>query len=637
MRDEDKSREELLAELRALRAQAHEADTHPWTEETRHEVGADEALLAEAERLVHLGSWEWHLASDTLNWSAGLCRIFGVRPEAFRATYQAFLECVHPEDRATVTAINERALRDHAPFEYSYRIVRPDGVVRTVHACGRIVLDRRGGAVRVIGACQDITEGRQAEEMLRGSELRFRAVFENAHEPMLLMNDAGRYVYGNRAACELLGYSREDLTQLHAWDITPAENRAQIPALLSHLLSVGTLSGEYTFLCKGGATCEVEFRSVANVVPGLHLAVHRDVSERKRAERALRDSHNLLHAVIEGIPDAVYAKDLQGRYIMINSAGARLVGKTIDEVLGRDDTALFASESAERFIAMDRRVMQGGQTVTSEYLGTAAAVTRAYLSSKAPLRGPGGEILGLLGISRDITDRKKSEEALREYSERVGALSRKLLTIQEEERQRLARELHDEIGQLLTSLQFVLQETATAPSTTAPAKLDEARTLIDETLTRVRDLSFDLRPALLDLLGLRPALHALFARFTATTEVRVNFSKAVMGKRFAPELEIAAYRIVQEALTNVARHAQVKEAVVRVWVHSGTLEVQVEDQGVGFDPEAALASGRSSGLPGMHERVMLLGGRLTIQSGPGEGTHLLAQLPLVAHGGEERP
>jgi two-component system, cell cycle sensor histidine kinase and response regulator CckA len=134
--------------------------------------------------------------------------------------------------------------------------------------------------------------------------------------------------------------------------------------------------------------------------------------------RRLRAGHNLLQAVIEGIPDAVYVKDLQGRYLMINSAGASLVGKAVEEVLGRDDTVLFVSESARHFGEMDRQVREGGKTETCEQSGTAAGVTRTYLTTKAPFRGPHGELLGVVGISgtspsrrgprRSCSDRKRS-------------------------------------------------------------------------------------------------------------------------------------------------------------------------------------------------------------------------------------
>jgi signal transduction histidine kinase len=216
------------------------------------------------------------------------------------------------------------------------------------------------------------------------------------------------------------------------------------------------------------------------------------------------------------------------------------------------------------------------------------------------------------------------------------ALSRRLVEVQEEERRHLARELHDGIGQTLTCLAFAFEAAASAPPETATAKLGEVRGLLEEALSQVRELSFSLRPALLDHLGLLPALGSLIERYTARTGVCVNFRQAGCSGRLAPELETAAYRIAQEALTNVARHAGVREAVVRVWVHAETLAVQVEDEGVGFDPPAMRIAGRSHGLAGMHERARLLGGRLVIESAPGSGVHLLAELPLRLPGREDR-
>ena len=137
----------------------------------------------------------------------------------------------------------------------------------------------------------------------------------------------------------------------------------------------------------------------------------------------------------------------------------------------------------------------------------------------------------------------------------------------------------------------------------------------------------DLRPQMLDELGLLPALELLFDRFTAQTQVAVNFRHVGLDQRLAPEMETAAYRVVQEALTNVARHAQVKKAEVRLWVNDGALGIQVEDEGAGFEVAARTAAG-SCGLSGMRERVVLLGGSLRLESSPGAGTCLLASLPI---------
>jgi signal transduction histidine kinase len=201
--------------------------------------------------------------------------------------------------------------------------------------------------------------------------------------------------------------------------------------------------------------------------------------------------------------------------------------------------------------------------------------------------------------------------------------------VQENERRYIARELHDEIGQALTGLKLVLDMAVRSPGDDNGENLREALALVDGLMTQARNLSLDLRPTMLDDLGLLPALLWRCGRYTDQTGVHVDFRHTRLeGRRFDPRIETAAYRIVQEALTNVARHADVDKVTVRLWVEQDTLNVQVKDQGTGFNPEHALAAETSSGLVGMRERAVLLGGELTIESTPGAGTRLAAELPL---------
>jgi PAS domain S-box-containing protein len=245
-----------------------------------------------------------------------------------------------------------------------------------------------------------------------------------------------------------------------------------------------------------------------------------------------------------------------------------------------------------------------------------------------------GEPIRLVGTSQVVTELRQAEQALQEYTTRLQALSRRLLEVQEAEGRHLARELHDEVGQLLTGLRLLLKPNGTVPADAVTARFEQARAIVDELLQRVRALSFDLRPAALDELGLVPALLALFERFTEQTGVLVDFKHQGVEQRFAAEVETTAYRVVQEALTNVARHAAVAGATVRVWTTADALNLQIEDRGRGFDPEITPATPRSSGLVGMEERVVLLNGHLTIESQPGGGTQITAELPLRGEPGK---
>jgi signal transduction histidine kinase len=209
-------------------------------------------------------------------------------------------------------------------------------------------------------------------------------------------------------------------------------------------------------------------------------------------------------------------------------------------------------------------------------------------------------------------------------------LSRRLLEVQEAEHRHIARELHDEIGQILTGLKLTLELSGRLSTQEASVKLAEAQALLDDLITRTRRLSLDLRPSMLDDLGLFPALRWHFERYSSVTQVNVTFNHSGLeGKRFAPQLETAAYRIVQEAMTNVARHSGVKQVMIDVCSDQDTLTIEIEDKGVGFDPGAAMRAGKASGLTGVRERTMLLGGRLKLESAPGTGTSLTVEFPLA--------
>jgi signal transduction histidine kinase len=231
-------------------------------------------------------------------------------------------------------------------------------------------------------------------------------------------------------------------------------------------------------------------------------------------------------------------------------------------------------------------------------------------------------------LKREITKRKEMEEALQRYALKMKNLSSRLVDIQETERRHVARELHDEIGQALTGLKFTLETMESLPDGQIRKELKKTHTLVGELMSRVRDMSLSLRPSMLDDLGLLPALLWHFRRYTAQTNIHITFKHSCLDCRFEPEVETAVYRVVQEALTNVARHALTDKAEVLLMFENDALEIYVQDSGKGFDPGAASARGDTAGLSGMRERAELLGGRMTIESAPEAGTSLTVRIPL---------
>ncbi len=378
--------------------------------------------------------------------------------------------------------------------------------------------------------------------------------------------------------------------------------------------------------------CEIKMVRHADGRPWFIHGVGFDITELKQTEEALSRNEAMLRGIFEHAPDTLVVVNCEGRIERVNTQVERMFGYQQNELLGQPVEMLLP----ERFQKL--HVQHRDMYVANPHLRPMGLGLTLYGKRKDDSEFPVEIMLSPVGVEssnlviaviRDITRRKRDEEALQEYAERMKVLSRRLIAVQEAERRSLALELHDEIGQILTGLKLKLEMSARQTGYAAHTSLTEAQALVNDLMARTRKLSLDLRPATLDHLGLLPALLMHLRQYTSQTGVRVDFRhNGIEGRRFESEVETASFRIVQEALTNIARHAEAAEALVRVWADPHTLAVQIEDNGKGFDAEAVFAAGQSNGLTGMRERALLLGGQFTFESAAGQGTRLMAEWNL---------
>jgi signal transduction histidine kinase len=241
-------------------------------------------------------------------------------------------------------------------------------------------------------------------------------------------------------------------------------------------------------------------------------------------------------------------------------------------------------------------------------------------------------MVALEGIARDMSERILREEQLRESYDQIQALSNRILNAMEEERARLARELHDELGQALTAVKLDLQLLGEEinPDQTQQLLLDQSIALVDHTINLVRRQSVSLRPPQLDDMGLFAALNDMISGFQRRTGVDISLFYENNSDRYPGHIETALYRCIQESLTNVARHARAKKANILISTSAyGDLLVKVIDDGVGFNQDSLTVSSEHIGLTGMRERVKLLGGEFKIISKPGHGTSVEITVPLI--------
>ena len=440
-----------------------------------------ESKLASAERLARVGYWDLDLIDDRYTWSEEAGHIFGRRFER-PITRAASRDFLHPDDREAVRRESEKAMAAGRSFEMEFRVLRPGGEVRVVHSHGNLLRDESGRARSFFGTIQDVTERRLAEDRLRESEREFRTTFELAAVGQAQADPAtGRLLRVNRKLCELLGYSEQELLECSFSELTHPDDRERELGLF-YLLAKGELPElviEKRMLRKDGA--EVWVRITASFIFDDHgqplraVAIGEDVSLRKRTEAALLESHGLLNAVIEGTSDAIFVKDLEGCYRLINSAGARFLGRSVDDVLGKDDRALFSAETGALVMAHDRRVIASGASLTSEEIATAAGTTRTYLSTKSAQRDEQGNVVGLIGIARDVTELKHLEEQFRQ-AQKLEAIDRlaggvahdfnNLLTVINGNASLVAQHLRNdpERNELLTEIQDAGKRAATLTS-----------------------------------------------------------------------------------------------------------------------------------------------------------------------------
>ncbi|HYK21189.1 MAG TPA: PAS domain S-box protein, partial [Pyrinomonadaceae bacterium] len=351
------------------------------------------------------------------------------------------------------------------------------------------------------------------------------------------------------------------------------------------------------------------------------------IAERRRAEVALRESEERYRELFENARDAIYVHDLKGNYIRVNRAAERLSGYTREEIIGHNFAEFLPSEQVRqvRDNFCLKLTQQSQTTYECDVITKDGRRVPVEVSSRAIYEN--GVLVGVQGTARDITERKLAQDALQMFS-------RQLIEAQEDERRRIARELHDQIGQVLTAVKMNLYTVQKVyNSSEAGSYVRDNIEAVDEALRLVRDLSVDLRPAMLDDLGLVTALRWYVDRYTKRTglDVEVIIGLADPNQRFPRDLETACFRIAQEALTNIVRHAHATRIWLQLAKEKDVLLLSVKDNGKGFDPRSLRkrAPRRATlGLISMQERAHVAGGTIEIESTASQGTEVRVTLPL---------
>jgi two-component system sensor histidine kinase UhpB len=466
-----------------------------------------------------------------------------------------------------------------------------------------------------------------------------RAILDATIDALILMDAAGVIRQWNRKAEEIFGWAESEAVGRSLTDtIIPAQHRERHQRGFTRFLKtgkgrLGNRRIEITARHRDGREFPIEL-TIAPVRQGdarLLSAFVRDISERKETEDQLRFQSTILR----NVRDSIVVTDLNGRVQFWNTGAEAVYGYSAEEMVGRSVAMLYADGDSHR-LPLDLQRIQDGEDSSGEWLRRRKDGTTVWIDSKrVVLRDPRGEAIGILGVAKDITERKRADEALQVTHARLRDFAGRMRSVREQERALMARQIHDELGQVLTALGMdVAWLEARLPTNDRPLveKCRAMAALIEATIGRVRTLATELRPAVLDDLGLLAAIEWETQQFTRRTGIACTLDLPATLPPLDADRSTDLFRILQEALTNVVRHAAARHVDVQVRMTPAELLLAVDDDGRGIE-EAEASSPRSLGLLGMRERALLWNGTVQVRARPQGGTAVTVRLPLAGKRG----
>ncbi|MBA2705140.1 MAG: PAS domain S-box protein [Blastocatellia bacterium] len=560
-----------------------------------------------------------------------------------------------------------------------FEVQRRDGTTFPAQIINSPINEDNGTLIGILGVSSDITERKRVEQALRESESKYRLLVEQASDGIHTYDMEGNIIETNSRLCEMLGYTSEELLRLNVKDLIPAADLAVDPIRFDELRAGKTILRERRLRRKDGVLLPVEI-SGRMIRDNVLQAIIRDSTERKRQEeslieltRQLERQSNLFDTTLSSITDFAYIFDRDGRFLYANQPLLDLWGLKLDEAVGKNFFELqYPDDLALRLQQQIQQVIDTRQGLRDETPYTSPAGDEGFYEYIfTPVFAADGTVEAVAGSTRDYTERKQAEQALRSseaklqksheelerrVAERTTALSdmnailqeevgerrrievervellRRIVFAQEDERRRIAREMHDQFGQQLTALNLKLDAVKEdcGDDKNLHEQVEALQMIARQLDEDVDHMVWQMRPTALDDLGLQAALSTYVENWSKHFGVPVQLHASGLDEdRLMPEVETALYRIAQEALNNVAKHAHATQVAIVLERRAGQVSLIVEDDGIGFDWQRQfVADDKGLGLIGMRERAALVGGTIEFESQPTEGATVVVRIPV---------
>lgn len=479
---------------------------------------------------------------------------------------------------------------------------------------------------------REIEDRKKIEKTLRESQEQHRIIFEGSRDAIFISGADGSILIVNQSASRLTGYRPDELRNLKIFDLYARVDPGRHSDFFHRIRAGQSISGEAKIARKDGRAIYTEFSSRRIVLAGKTCAhtISRDVTARKNSKAALRRSEAQYRELVQNTNSIIVRYDTLGVITFFNEYARKYFGFPEKEIIGLNvlgSIIPWRSSSGRDYRSMMMDFLKHPERYPSnEIENIRRDRSRAWIAwTNKPVRDPTGRIVEILSVGVDVTQRKLAQK-------QVQFLTHQLIKAQENERLKISRDLHDHIAQDLSSLKIRLETLFRDQPGELKKRVAQLSDILQESIATVRDMAYDLRPPGLDQLGLVKTLYLYCEDFSQSNDVAVDFTAAGVDElNLEFETEINIYRLIQEALNNIKRHARANRVTIRLVASSPDIVIRIKDNGRGFDVKdrrkRALKEKRM-GLQSMVERVHLLEGKIRIQSRPGQGTNIFIEIPL---------
>ena len=502
---------------------------------------------------------------------------------------------------------------------------------------GPFLKEERNLINAIAGLTGRIVERKQAEESLRASEEKYRTLLETTSEGCWLINPELKTIEVNEALCKMLGYSQDEMIGKTPFDFVDGENRKIFIEQTSKISNTLHRSYEITLKKKKGQDLPTYFnattiRDESGEVQG-SFAFITDITEKKRAEKALRKSEDQYRNIFKNIQDVYYEVTLDGIIIEASPSIADASLYKREEIIGKSLSDIYVDpKNRDEFLKV---LLKDGKVTDYEALLIDKDRSQTHCSITAKLlRDKQGNPVKIIGSLRNITERKRAEE-------HINILTQELMRTQESERQRISRDLHDNVAQELSAVKIgceTLFDNQTNITPKIRKRMSQMSIMLQEVIKAVRDLSYYLRPSGLDEMGLVQTIFQYCHDFSEDDGITVDFhSSGMKDLTLDFDTEINLYRLIQEGLANIKKHADADHVTIRLVAAFPNIILRIEDNGKGFDVQkrlATLSEEKRMGIRSMEQRAKLLQGEIEIQSKPMQGTKISIMVPYKDNKGD---